>query len=85
MSEMIQQRKLSEKVERFDLFSSLLAANDEETSDVKLVESELIGDRPETWAYMNAHNFNPGNIFIFLVAGHEVHNECFRQPTQLFD
>jgi len=58
MMEMIANRRNAEKKEeRYDLFSSLLDANDEESPDgeAKLTERELIG-----------------NIFIFLVAGHEV-------------
>ncbi|KAF8895567.1 cytochrome P450 [Infundibulicybe gibba] len=62
MSEMIRDRQASEKVERFDLFSSLLDANNEDGDDSALTESELIG-----------------NIFIFLLAGHETtaHTLCF--------
>ncbi|KAF8895566.1 cytochrome P450 [Infundibulicybe gibba] len=62
MSEMIRDRQTSEKVERFDLFSSLLDANNEDGDDSALTESELIG-----------------NIFIFLLAGHETtaHTLCF--------
>lgn len=43
MSEMIHERNASEKVERYDLFSSLLAANNEDEDGVRLTESELIG------------------------------------------
>lgn len=43
MSEMIRERQNSEKVERHDLFSNLLAANDEDMDIVNLTESELIG------------------------------------------
>lgn len=56
MIEMIQARKTAEKKEeRYDLFSSLLDANEEETDgNTKLSDSELMG-----------------NIFIYLIAGHE--------------
>ncbi|OBZ67576.1 hypothetical protein A0H81_12405 [Grifola frondosa] len=56
MAEMVQARKTAEKKEeRYDLFSSLLDANEEESEgQMKLSDSELIG-----------------NIFIFLIAGHE--------------
>jgi len=58
MVEMIHSRKNSEKGEqRYDLFSSLLEANDDEDisgGDVKLSTSELLG-----------------NVFIFQLAGHE--------------
>ncbi|KAK7457058.1 hypothetical protein VKT23_010360 [Stygiomarasmius scandens] len=65
MMEMITNRRNAEKKEeRYDLFSSLLDANDEESPDgeAKLTERELIG-----------------NIFIFLIAGHETtaHTLCF--------
>ena len=43
MSEMIRERKNSEKVERHDLFSNLLAANDEDMDIVNLTENELMG------------------------------------------
>ena len=43
MSEMIRERQKSEKVERHDLFSNLLAANDEDMDIVNLTESEIIG------------------------------------------
>ncbi|KAF9450841.1 cytochrome P450 [Macrolepiota fuliginosa MF-IS2] len=60
MLEMIEQRMNSEKVERHDLFSSLLEANNDEGG--ALSSEELIG-----------------NIFIFLLAGHETtaHTLCF--------
>jgi len=62
MSEMIRERQNSEKVERHDLFSNLLAANDEDMDIINLTENELIG-----------------NIYIFLIAGHETtaHTLCF--------
>ncbi|KAF8161201.1 cytochrome P450 [Crassisporium funariophilum] len=62
MSEMIQERQSSDKVERHDLFSSLLDANNHDLDATSLAESELIG-----------------NIFIFLLAGHETtaHTLCF--------
>lgn len=43
MSEMISNRQNSEKEERYDLFSSLLDANDADTGEAKLTISELIG------------------------------------------
>ncbi|KAH9485051.1 Cytochrome P450 monooxygenase 124 [Psilocybe cubensis] len=62
ISEMIKERQLSEKVERYDLFSSLLEANSDDGEEVRLTESEL-----------------RGNIFIYLIAGHETtaHTLCF--------
>ncbi|KAG6813563.1 hypothetical protein H0H92_009955 [Tricholoma furcatifolium] len=64
MLEMIQERQAStHKEARYDLFSSLLDANDADSEDAKLSVSELVA----------------GNIFIFLVAGHETtaHTLCF--------
>ncbi|KAJ3520439.1 hypothetical protein NM688_g9161 [Phlebia brevispora] len=64
MHEMIRERRSSEKKEeRYDLFSSLLDANEvEEEGQVKMVDTELIG-----------------NTFIFLLAGHETtaHTLCY--------
>ncbi|KIM40203.1 hypothetical protein M413DRAFT_446366 [Hebeloma cylindrosporum] len=54
MVEMIHERQHAEKVQRHDLFSSLLAANDHTLDITTLSEDEVIG-----------------NIYIFLVAGHE--------------
>ncbi|PBK63872.1 614/534 cytochrome P450 [Armillaria solidipes] len=58
MLEMIRNRQTGEqKGERYDLFSSLLDANDDENEgrgEIKLTDQELLG-----------------NVFIFLVAGHE--------------
>ncbi|KAF5354196.1 hypothetical protein D9756_007136 [Leucocoprinus leucothites] len=61
MLEMIDARQKSQKVERHDLFSSLLEANNDEDGEA-LSTDELIG-----------------NIFIFLLAGHETtaHSLCF--------
>ena len=43
MSEMIRDRLGSAaKIERYDLFSSLLDANNEDSEDIKLTESKLI-------------------------------------------
>ena len=57
MMEMIRARREAEKKEeRYDLFSSLLDANEEETDgQTRLSNSEVMG-----------------NIFVFLIAGHEV-------------
>ena len=43
MSEMIKEQQNSEKVGRHDLFSNLLAANNEDMDTTNLTESELIG------------------------------------------
>ncbi|KAG6918711.1 hypothetical protein DXG01_012196 [Tephrocybe rancida] len=73
MSEMIQQRQTAAKKEaRYDLFSSLLDANDVDSEEAKLSVSELIGTSlniPSSYCLIKAPH--AGNIFIFLVAGHE--------------
>ena len=43
MVEMIKDRQLSKKEERYDLFTSLLDANVDEVEGAKLADSELIG------------------------------------------
>lgn len=44
MTEMIHERQAAEKIERHDLFSQLLEANDNNLDVTALTESELIGD-----------------------------------------
>jgi len=46
MSEMVKERLTSEKVERHDLFSSLLASNSHEFDASTLTEEELVGVLP---------------------------------------
>jgi len=59
MHEMIVERRMSEKIERFDLLAGLLEANtgvDEQDIDsAGITEREVMG-----------------NIYMFLLAGHEV-------------
>ena len=71
MSEMVEERLASEKVERHDLFSSLLASNSPEFDASTLTEEELIGVLPLIVRYSFVYTIS-GNIFAFLVAGHEV-------------
>ncbi|KAF8587183.1 cytochrome P450 [Ramaria rubella] len=55
MQEMITDRRASQvKEERYDLFSALLDANENDKEASKLIDQEVIGD-----------------IFVFLIAGHE--------------
>ncbi|KAI0350827.1 cytochrome P450 [Trametes cingulata] len=56
LEEMVEERRASKsKEERYDLFNSLLAANEGEAdSDAKMTDSALLG-----------------NVFVFLVAGYE--------------
>src|ERR1700733_10148020 len=77
MLEMMEARKDEDKVEeRYDLFSGLLdAAQDETGSEAVLSDDELMG-----WYSLSDHFafiefvLHPllGNMFIFLLAGHEV-------------
>ena len=74
---MVKARKDAENVEeRYDLFSGLLdAAQDESGNEVVLTDDELIG-----WYSLSDHSafievvlpLLLGNMFIFLLAGHEV-------------
>jgi hypothetical protein len=47
MREMIKDRLTSAKEERYDLFSSLLDANREESDSTMLTERELMGKPPD--------------------------------------
>jgi hypothetical protein len=75
MSELIQDRRTSEKTaERYDLFSSLLDANDNGGS---LSTQELFGTPCDIRGIRLPEQLHDvGNIFIFQLAGHEV-----RAPT----
>ena len=75
MAEMVEARKKSDKVEqRYDLFSGLLDAAQDEQGSAALGDDELIG------GYSTSRLFGTlgvlpvliGNMFIFLLAGHEV-------------
>ena len=76
---MIQAGKALEKTERYDLFSNLLEAHGDEDvgGEVKLSTSELVGKtfrnkycRP--FASFSDIRMLLGNVFMFLLAGHEV-------------
>ena len=70
---MIHERQTAEKVERHDLFSSLLEANNNELDITSLTEDELIGRQCHAAITITfSHPPRIGNIYIFLVAGHEV-------------
>ena len=82
MQEMVEARKDADKLEeRHDLFSGLLdAAQDEPGSEAVLSDDELIG------SYLLSDHFAfievvlpplLGNMFIFLLAGHEVRSFPF--------
>jgi hypothetical protein len=77
MQEMVDARKDADNVEeRYDLFSGLLdAAQDEPGSEATLDDDELIGRYPPSGSLgilRRNLTFPPGNMFIFLFAGHEV-------------
>ena len=75
MSDMIDERQKS-NIERHDVFSNFIAANNENVDLTNLTKSEIIGAcsffvskiRSWTWTL----SFLKGNIYMFLLAGHEV-------------
>ena len=74
MSEMIEERQNSNKEQRHDLFSNLLSANDEDLDVTNLTKRELMG---MLWFFLKWLDIDPfvnleGNIYMFLLAGHEV-------------
>ena len=77
--EMIQSGKFLEKAERHDLFSNLLEAHGDEGvgGEMKLSTSELVGKTSRNKSCRPSASFSDismflGNVFIFLLAGHEV-------------
>ena len=72
MVEMIRERRtVVDKVERLDLFSSLLEANDHDLDLETLSEDEIIS-MLHILDLLTMLTLVPGNIYVFLVAGHEV-------------
>ena len=73
MLEMVEARRNGDKVEeRYDLFSGLLdAAQDESYNGAGLNDDELIGWY-STLQSLESVLLLLGNMFIFLIAGHEV-------------
>jgi hypothetical protein len=74
---MVEARRNADKVvERYDLFSSLLdATQDELGSEAALNDEELIGEYPTSRSFdvLGERLIRlPGNMFIYLLAGHEV-------------
>ena len=68
-----ERRAVVDKVERHDLFSSLLEANDYDLDLETLSENEIIS----TFFVLHLLTMLTkilGNIYVFLVAGHEVRN-----------
>ena len=76
IAEMMRERELEvEKSERNDLLSNLLEANDHDANLVALTESELIcmsACKSYIFLLILTNEFPIANIYIFLVAGHEV-------------
>ncbi len=76
MDEMVQERRTSTKnEERYDLFSSLLDANEGQLEgDAKLSDKALLGACEAKHAsVLTLMPVRTGNVFLFLVAGHDVH------------
>ena len=77
MMEMVKTRRNGDKVEQhYDLFSGLLdAAQDEQDSEAAISDDELIGGYSASRLFRIFEKcliHPPGNMFIFLLAGHEV-------------
>ena len=68
---MISARRTTEKKEeRYDLFTSLLEANEDELDGSnKLSDQELLGECLSIPLEIYGNSVVPGNIFIFLLAG----------------
>jgi hypothetical protein len=76
MTEMIDARFKSEKTERDDLLSTLLNASDK-LEDGGLTTDELIGALISSFVVVTWTDVIEGNIFVFLLAGHEVQHSTF--------
>jgi hypothetical protein len=74
MVEMVDARRGSEiKEERHDMFSNLLdAAHDNPDGSVSITEDELVGKCDLSYHVALLSLTFPGNMFILLLAGHEV-------------
>lgn len=69
------EKQADKREERFDLFSSLLdATNHDKIGEKRLEDSELIGTCIYISIDMPKADKVAGNVFMFLLAGHEV---CF--------
>ena len=82
---MVEARKNADKGEqRYDLFSGLLdAAQNELDSEATLSDEELIGGYSISRSLESGLLILSGNMFIFLLAGHEVrssHSSCGVAP-----
>ena len=73
MLEMVEARRNADKADqRYDLFSGLLDAAEEEQDDrAALSDRELVGKYPTSHCFARSLSVL-GNMFIFLLAGHEV-------------
>jgi hypothetical protein len=84
MVEMVEARRNADKVEqRHDLFSGLLdAAEEEQGGEAALSDEELIGRFSGSQSFGipgKRPTFFLGNMFIFLLAGHEVRSSPSRR------
>jgi len=71
MREMIKDRQSTDTQDKHDLFSSLIQANKGEADTSALTDEELMGLWLLTLESFVLRTFI-GNVFIFLLAGHEV-------------
>ena len=88
MLEMVNARRGAEiKEERHDMFSNLLdAAHDNPDGSVSITEDELVGKYRLACCITLLSLAFPGNMFILLLAGHEVRHrippvECYLNFT----
>jgi hypothetical protein len=87
MMEMVEARRNSDNVEqRYDLFNGLLdAAQDELDDGAALSDEELIGGCSMSLASFefleSVASAVTGNMFIFLLAGHEVRSSSSSCPV----
>jgi hypothetical protein len=86
---MMRERELEvEKSERNDLLSNLLEANDLDANLVTLTESELIcmlTCKSYIFLLILTNGFPIANIYIFLIAGHEVRINPYFPYTLIVD
>ena len=89
IAEMMRERELAvEKSERNDLLNNYLEANDLNTDQVALTESELIcmfKFKSYIFQITLTNGYHIANIFLFLVAGHEVRINPYFPHTLIVD
>jgi hypothetical protein len=89
IAEMMREREFAdEKSERNDLLSNYLEANDLNADLVALTEDELIcmfTFKSYIFQLILTNEFPIANIFLFLVAGHEVRINLYFPHTLIVD